>query len=153
MRMKRSVRTAALLLIACASSVGSANACDDLAGKLLSRYLAPAIRSLGCSELNRAGVDKSDHKLESVCYMSDGPTSSVRIVAALHCQTGDRAFIPVSLSERVTADAVVRGADCIVQNVQLRPSGEIGKVLARGLDLDGRARKALQEGLAKLCGG
>jgi hypothetical protein len=130
-----------------------ARACDDLADKLLSSFLGPAIKGLGCSELGKAGVDKADHKLESVCYTSSGPTSSVEIVASLHCHTGDQALIPVSISERVTADAQVRGADCSVQNVSVRPSGEIGKVLASALNANGRARNALQEGLNKLCAG
>ncbi len=75
--------------LACATlSVGAARACDDLADKLLSSYLAPAIQSLGCSELGKAGVDKADHKLENICYTSNGPTSAVEIVASLHCHTG-----------------------------------------------------------------
>jgi hypothetical protein len=143
-----------LLTLGCVLAfTGSAEECDELAGKLLTTYLAPVIGTLGCAELGRAGVDQADHKLESVCYASEGPTSSVQIVASLRCHTGDRALIPVSVSEQVTADAVVRGSDCTVQSARVRPSGEIGKVLARALDLDGRARKALQEGLAKLCVG
>jgi hypothetical protein len=133
------------------ASAETAGACDELAGKLLATYVAPAIASLGCSELERAGVDKSDHKLESVCYASEGPSSSVQIVASLRCHTGDRALIPVSISERVTADAVVRGSDCAVQSAGIRPSGDIGRVLAAAFDLNGRARTALQEGLTKLC--
>lgn len=148
------LRSHATIAIGCVmATVGSAQACDELAGRLLTTYLAPAIASLGCSELGRAGVDKADHKLESVCYASEGATSSVQLVASLRCHTGDRALIPVSISERVTADAVVRGADCAVQSAGVRPSGDIGRVLARALDLDGRARTALQDGLTKLCAG
>jgi hypothetical protein len=131
----------------------AAQACDDLADKLLSSFLDPAIKGLGCSELGKAGVDKADHKLESICYTSNGPTSSVEIVASLHCSTSDKALIPASVSERVTADAQVRGADCSVQNASVRPSGEIGKVLASALNADGRVRTALQDGLNKLCAG
>lgn len=138
------------VLVCTALSVGTVRACDDLADKLLSSYLAPAIQLLGCSELGKAGVDKADHKLENICYTSNGPTSAVEIVASLHCHTG-KAVILVSISERVTADAQVRGADCSVQSVSVRPSGEIGKVLASAFNVDGRARTALQEGLNKLC--
>jgi hypothetical protein len=88
----------------------SAVACDEFAGRLLSNYLSPAIASLGCSALGRAGLDDADHQLESVCYTSSGQTSSVQIVASLHCHTSDAAFIKASVSERVTADATVRGS-------------------------------------------
>jgi hypothetical protein len=142
------------MALACATLWGgAARACDDLADKLLSLYLDPAIKSLGCSALRKAGVDKADHKLESVCYTSSGPTSAVEIVVNLHCHTGGEALIPISISERVTADAQVRGADCNVQSVSVRPSGEIGKILASAFNLDGSARKALQDGLSKLCSG
>jgi len=73
------------------ASAETAGACDELAGKLLATFVAPAIASLGCSELGRAGVDKSDHKLESVCYSSGGPTSSVQVVASLRCHTAPMA--------------------------------------------------------------
>ena len=59
--------------------------------------------------------------------------------------------IPVSISERVTANAQVRGADCTVQDVHVKPSGEIGKILVSAFDVNGRARKALQDGLNKMC--
>jgi hypothetical protein len=150
------VRTSAQILRAIAMCVATisgaaAQTCDDLAGRLLSSQLSPAIQSLGCSALGRAGVDKADHKLESVCYSSDGAASSVKIVASLRCHTGDAALIPVSVSERVTADAQVRGADCSVQSVNVQASGEIGKILVSAFDVNGRARTALQDGLTKLC--
>jgi len=151
------MRSCFVLLVA-ALSLGAVRAsqaqgCDEFAGKLLASYLDPAIKSLGCSELGKAGVDHADHKLESVCYTSTGPTSQLMIIANLRCHTSDRALIPVSISERVTAEARVRGTGCSIEDLKLRPSGEIGKVLAAGLDLNGRARSALQDGLNKLCSG
>jgi hypothetical protein len=128
-----------------------ARACDELAGKLLSSYLEPAIKSLGCSALGRAGVDNADHKLESIWYTSSGPTSAVEIVASLHCHTSDAAVIPISISEHVTADAQIRGADCSVQSVNVKPAGEIGKILVSAFNVSGRAGTALQDGLNKMC--
>ena len=132
-------------------SISDVLACDDLADKLLTPQLETAIQSLGCSELGKAGLDVANHKLETVCYTSGGPTSSVEIVVSLNCHTGDKAVIPASISERVTAEAEVRGSDCTVQKAYVKPSGEIGKILAKAMDLDGRGRKALQDGLQKLC--
>jgi hypothetical protein len=141
---------AALLGQTCASK---AQGCDQLAGRLLTTYLDPAIKGLGCSALGKAGVDNADHKLESVCYTSTGPTSQVVLIASLRCHTSDAAFIPVSISERVTAEARVRAADCSIEDFKVQPSGEIGKVLSAGFDLNGRARSALQDGLNKICSG
>jgi hypothetical protein len=89
------------------STGGEVRACDDFADRLLSVQLSPAIASLECSALGRAGLDNADHKLESVCYTSSGPTSSVKIVVSLHCHTSDAAFVKASVSEHVTADAAV----------------------------------------------
>lgn len=138
--------------LALSASYRSAHACDELAGKLLSAYLAPAIASLGCSALARGGVDVANHKLESVCYNSAGPTSTVEVNASLQCRTSDAAFIKFQTSDHVKAIATVRGADCRVMDVRIIPSGEVGKVLVRGFGVEGRARAALQEGLTKICG-
>lgn len=142
---------AAATLAVTVMTASAAEACDDLADKLLSSYVGPAIKSLGCSELRRAGVDVPQHKLDSICYTSSGPTSSIKITASLNCRTSDAALIKTSVSEHVTAEAEVRGADCHVQNVQVRPSGEIGKILVQAFNVDGLARKALQDGLDKMC--
>jgi hypothetical protein len=152
-KARRSLWSGALTIGMLFAASDATLACDEFAGRLLSTYLSPAIASLGCSALGRAGLDNANHKLESVCYTSSGPTSSVQIVASLHCHTSDAAFIKASVSERVTADATVRGSDCSVQGVTVRPSGDIGKVLSQAFDLDGRARTALQEGLDKICAG
>jgi len=149
-RVRKRQRTWAVVVLA-AVWAGDALACDDLAGKLLTAHLDPAIKSLGCSALGRAGLDNAEHKLESVCYTSTGPTSTVQIVAGLTCRTSDAAFIKTSLSERVTAEARVRGSDCLVEDVSVKPSGEIGKIFAQAFDLQGRARAALQDALAKVC--
>ena len=99
------------------------------------------------------GARQREQAISSQGYTSNGPASSVQIVASLHCHTSDAAFIKASVSERVTADATVRGSDCSVEATTVRPSGDIGKVLGQALDLNGQARTALQEGLAKICAG
>jgi hypothetical protein len=126
---------------------GGAVACDELASRLLSAHLGPAVQSLGCSALGR--LDVADHKLESVCYTSSGPTSYIEIVASLICRTSAAAVVQASASERVTADVQIH--DCSVQRINLRTSGIIGRVLVEGLDAKGRVREALQAGLNKLC--
>jgi hypothetical protein len=134
-------------------TASSAIACDDFIGNLLSTRLTPAVQSLGCSALGKAGVDVAEHRLESVCYTSSGPTSKLEIVVGLRCRTSDRALIPVSISGRVTADAGVRGSDCTLLDVHVRPSGEIGKILIKAFNAKGQARKALEGGLRMICGG
>jgi hypothetical protein len=141
----------AIALVIMVTAATSASACDDLADRLLSSYLGPAIQALGCSELGKAGVDVAEHKLESVCYTSSGSTSSVEIVASLSCHTSSAAVIKGSVSERVIADAQVRGADCNVQDIKVRPSGEIGKILIGAFGVNGRAHAALQDGLSRIC--
>jgi hypothetical protein len=144
---------ALLVLAFFAFAPTSALACDEFASRLLATKLAPAIASLGCSALGKAGLDNAGHKLANVCYASDGPNSSIRIVADLNCRTSSAAFIKSSVSESVTVEATVRGSDCSLSNAEVMPSGEIGKVLSQALDLNGRLRSALQDGLNTLCGG
>lgn len=133
-------------------TVSHSVACDDLTSKLVASYLDPVIRSLGCGELGKHGLDVPSQKLNSVCYKSSGSSSSIEMVVSLNCHTGPHALIPSSISERVTADVDFELGSCSVQNVQLRPSGEIGKVIFGAFDIDGHARVALQKALNKLCG-
>lgn len=130
---------------------GSATACDEFASRLIANQIRPAVGALGCQDLGRAGLDRADHGLEAVCYTSTGPISEIAITAQLGCRTGDAAFIKAQVSERVTVKVQVRAADCAIQGIALTASGEIGKILLRAFDVEGRARSALQEALTKTC--
>lgn len=150
----RSPRTAGRMVvvaIALAVGQGPVEACDELAGRLITSAVRPAIEGLGCQDLGRAGLDKAQHRLGSVCYESSGPVSTVAMAAELSCRTGDGALIKASVSERISATAKVRASDCLVLGVELSASGDIGRILLRAFDVEGRARKALQDALAKVC--
>ena len=129
----------------------AARACDEFAGRLISRGVAPAVEGLGCEGIGRSGLDKADHHLKSVCYTSNGTTSHLEIVADMRCKTSDKAFIKASASDIVTAKAQVRGADCQLLNVDVQAKGEIGKIFLRAFDVNGIARTKLQAALDKLC--
>lgn len=126
-------------------------ACDALVGSILTANLKPAIEDLDCSILGKAGLDKKGHKLVSVCYESSGPASHVRVNASLNCHTSDRALIPASVSENVSVDADVSGADCQVKDVRVQASGEITKGLLKAFGANGKAGEALQKGLNQAC--
>ncbi|MGU3420786.1 hypothetical protein [Methylobacterium sp. D54C] len=127
------------------------NACDDLVGSILAANLRPAIEDLDCSVLKKAGLDKKGHKLNGVCYESSGPASHVRVDTSLNCHTSDKALIPSSVSENVSVDADVRGVDCQVTDIRVKPSGELGKALTSMFGANGKAREALQKGLNQAC--
>ncbi|KMO33786.1 hypothetical protein VQ03_24375 [Methylobacterium tarhaniae] len=141
------------LAVALLLGAGTAQAagCDEfISGRIADQIRAP-IETAGCSYLGKAGVDKANHKLESVCYTSSGPTSTVEIHASFSCRTGDKALIPFSTSDRVKATAEVRGSDCSVVDVKVNSSGEISKVALGIFNANGQARKALQTALNSLC--
>ena len=54
-------------------------------------------------------------------------------------------------SSPVEATARVRASACLVLDVDVSASGDIGRVLLRAFDAQGRARKSLQDALAKVC--
>lgn len=125
----------------------TSNTCDDLVGSILAANLRPVIEDLDCSVLKKAGLDKKGHKLIGACYESFGPTSHVRVDTSLNCHTSDKALIPSSVSENVSVEADVRGADCQVTDIRVKPSGELGKALTLMFGANGKAREALQKGL------
>ena len=143
----------ASILLAAVLQAAPAPACDELAGRLLANAVRPAIESLGCGDLAKAGLDRSDHHLDSLCYSSSGPDSSVDITASLTCKTSDAALIKSHVSENVSGSARVRASDCQILELHLDASGEIGKIMIRAFDAEGAARRALQDALEHLCAG
>src|SRR4051794_5606706 len=63
-------------------------ACDEFASGLLANAIRPAIESMGCGALAQTGLDKAEHRLDSLCYKSSGPQSSIELKATLSCKTG-----------------------------------------------------------------
>ncbi|TPK85714.1 hypothetical protein FJ936_09250 [Mesorhizobium sp. B2-4-13] len=137
--------------VAVMSGTIAVRACDEFAGRLISSAVAPAIEGLKCENIGKAGLDKPDHHLQSVCYTSSGSTSNLEIVASLRCKTSDKAFVKVALSDTGTANAQVRGADCQLLEVNVQTSGEVGKILIRAFNVNGIVRTKLQEALDKFC--
>jgi hypothetical protein len=133
------------------SGAPAAFGCDELVSRLLTKAIQPSIESLGCGALGRAGVDKAEHRLRSVCYSSSGANSNVEIIADLTCKTSDQALIRTQVSERVKAIAGVRAADCSILDLKIEPAGDIGKILISAFGVEGKARVALQNALRGTC--
>jgi hypothetical protein len=78
------------------------------------------------------------------------------------CCRGARCFLFLRTDTRVKllvfvmVSAAIDDENCLkcsLSNAEVMPSGEIGKVLSQALDLNGRLRSALHDGLTTLCGG
>jgi hypothetical protein len=139
------------LALALSDMVLAAPACDELAGRLLAKAIRPAIEGLECRGISKVGLDRSEHRLESICYTSSGPQSRIEIASTLKCRTSDRALIKSEVSEHVTAFAVVRASDCQIVDLGVNTSGELGQLLLRAFDVPGKARDALQLALSQAC--
>jgi hypothetical protein len=130
--------------------------CDQFIGTVLSKHLRPVIESADCP---LPGLDKKGHNLVGVCYQSSGPTSHIIIDTYLNCYASGESVVSKlfgaknapSVSENVSVEADVNGADCHLNYVNIKPSGELGKVLAALFDANGKAREALEQGLADAC--
>lgn len=146
-----SVLGLALLAVAASPSAGKAQTCDELASRLITKAVRPPIETLDCSALARAGLDRPDHHLRSVCYSSTGPQSTIEIVADLTCRTSDAALIRASVSDRLTAKATVTGSTCKIEHIDINAAGDLGSGLLRAFDVNGMARRSLQEALDKAC--
>jgi hypothetical protein len=112
------------------------------------------IANADCPIARDAGLDQKGHKLIGVCYESQGATSKIEIDAALNCHSSDHSVVSKllggknapSISENVTVVAEARGADCQLLSAEVKPSGELGKILAAMFDANGKAREALEKG-------
>lgn len=136
--------------------LGAASACDALIGTIITKQLGPAIEKADCPI---PGLDKPGHKLVGVCYESAGATSKIKIDTALNCHASGESVISKltggdnapSKTENVSVEAEARGSDCELLSVEVKPSGELAKLAASWFDANGKARQALQQGLADVC--
>jgi hypothetical protein len=134
-------------------------ACDLFIGGILHKHLAPAVADADCPVARNVGLDKKGHYLQAVCYESSGPTSHINIDAHLNCHGSNESVVGKlfggrnvpSVSEDVRVEVDVSGANCGVNYVKVKPSGELGKLFAHLFDANGKARKALERGLAEVC--
>lgn len=148
---RRSILTAAGVVVALTAVTATDSfACDDFATRLITKSIKSQIESLDCGALGRAGLDKRDHHLKSVCYSSTGSQSRIEIVADLSCRTSGAAVFHAQVSDTVSARATVNG-NCEIQGVEVQAAGDVGKTLLRAFDANGAARKALQEALKNAC--
>ena len=155
MGLSGSARVALVMAIALAP-FGTASACDALIGTIITKQLGPAIENADCPI---PGLDKPGHKLVGVCYESAGPTSKIKIDTALDCHASGESVISKltggdnapSKTENVSVEAEARGSNCELLSVEVKPSGELAKLAASWFDANGKARQALQQGLADVC--
>lgn len=149
--MRRFLVPPVLMLASFAAEQARATACDELVGALLKKPVQQALDKLGCSGLAKAGFDKSDHKVKSICYESGSQNSTLTIVATFKCATsGDAFFRPEPLSEKITASATV-SSDCKVLDMSVEAAGELGNALIKTFGVSGKGRKLLQDYLADAC--
>jgi len=138
----------ALSLSPCAYAQES---CDPLASKLFRKPIQRALDKLDCSLLGKAGIDNSSHRLNSLCYSSNGQQSKIDLDVTLSCKTGKSALFKVSLSETVHGTVEIDGANCRASGLVITSSGEFGRTLLQQFDVQGLAFKALQAKLDEAC--
>lgn len=146
----------ALAIAGALAPFGAAAACDALIGTIITKQLGPAIEKADCPI---PGLDKPGHKLVGVCYESAGATSKIKIDTALNCHASGEGAVSKLLggnnapskTENVSVEAEARGSDCELLSVEVKPSGELAKLAASWFDANGKARQALQQGLADVC--
>ena len=63
----RCVLRLALVAVQASLLAASAQACDELASRLITKALRSPIETLDCNAFARAGLDRPDHHLRSVC--------------------------------------------------------------------------------------
>jgi hypothetical protein len=139
------------LIVPATISPAASQSCDELVGRLLRKPIQQSLQQLGCDQLGRAGLDKANHELKSICYIAGGSVSSLEVVAGLSCKTSEAAFIKASVSETITAKAKIDGLNCRVTEISFSAPGEGAKLLLAYSDANGRARAALQAQLNSVC--
>lgn len=141
------------------TSVGAHAACDDLISGVIKNHLDPVLKGAPCPVVDKIGVDKTDHKLKQVCYESNGPTSKIRMDGEFSCHSSSESVVSKAVGgnnspgfdENVTAVASIKGSDCSIIDVEVSPSGEGAKLLAKLFDAKGKARDALENALKEVC--
>jgi hypothetical protein len=108
---------------------------------------------LGLFEVTLGLDNKERFLLRSLTYCPMETTSRLSASVKVACRTGPSADVELSVSETFDFDMTARNADCAIVAFEVRPRGEIGRLVTGLTDFSERMRHAAEPYLVSLCRG
>jgi hypothetical protein len=91
-------------------------------------------------------------KVEKINYCTSQAHRKIEATVAVECESDDDEEVHIKLAESFDV-AVEINKTCAVTGFKVEPEGDIGKLIAKNTDFEGKVRKAVEREVAKACGG
>jgi hypothetical protein len=92
-------------------------------------------------------------KVEKLNYRTSQTHRKVEATVAVECESGADEEVHIELAESFDVAVAIDNKTCAVTDFKVEPEGDIGKLIARNTDFEGKVRKAVEHEIAKVCGG
>jgi hypothetical protein len=92
-------------------------------------------------------------KVEKINYCTSQTQRKIEGTVAVECESGDDEEVHINLAESFDVAVEIDNKTCAVTGFRIEPKGDIGKLIAKNTDFEGRVRKAVEHEIAKACPG
>jgi hypothetical protein len=91
-------------------------------------------------------------KVEKLNYCTSPTHRKVEATVAVECESDDSEEVHITLAESFDVAVEINNKTCAVTDFKVEPAGDIGKLIAKNTDFEGKVRKAVEREVAKACG-
>lgn len=90
-------------------------------------------------------------KVEKINYCTSQASRKIEATVAVECESDDDEEVHIELAESFDVAVTVSNKTCAVTDFKIEPEGNIGKLIAKNTDFEGKVRKAVETQIAKAC--
>ena len=92
-------------------------------------------------------------KVEKINYCTSQAHRKIEGTVAVECESDDDEEVHIQLAETFDVAVEISNKTCAVTGFRIEPKGDIGKLIAKNIDFEGKVRNAVEHEIAKACGG
>lgn len=90
-------------------------------------------------------------KVERINYCTSQASRKIEANVSVECETDEDEEVQIQLAESFDVAVVISNETCAVTDFRIEPEGDIGKLIAKNTDFEGKVRKAVEREIAKAC--
>ncbi len=90
-------------------------------------------------------------KVEKINYCTSQTHRKIEATVAVECESDDGEEVHIELAESFDVAVEIDNKTCAVTDFKIEPEGDIGKLIAKNTDFEGKVRKAVERQVAKAC--
>src|SRR5438034_1087963 len=88
-------------------------------------------------------------RVEQINYCTSETSRKIEGTVAVECETDEDEEVQIKLAESFDVAIEVSNKTCAVTGFRIEPKGDIGKMIAKKVDFEGKGRKAVEKEIAR----